>query len=148
MKRSITIWAVCLVVLAWTGLVFAQTAKPAAMKTGKLPSGEEIFDISGEWDAVVENLGAWARFGTYPQLFKITQEGSSFTGIRLKDNPPPSMGKAGSKCMQGEVDKNGIKKLEMIAGGEILPSLTKLSEDGNKIDIDASQLARLSLTRK
>jgi hypothetical protein len=150
MKRRITILAVCLVVLlAWTGLVFAQTAKPAAMKTVKLPSGEEVFDISGEWDAVVENLGTWARFGTYPQLFKITQEGSSFTGIRLKDNPPPSMGKAGSKCMQGEVDKNGIKKLEMIAGaGEILPSLTKLSEDGNKIDIDASQLARLSLTRK
>jgi hypothetical protein len=150
MKRRNTIWAVCLVVLiAWTGLAFSQTATPAAMKTVKLPNGQEVFDISGEWDAVVENLGTWARFGTYPQLFKITQEGSSFTGIRLKDNPPPSMGKAGSKCMQGEVDKNGIKKLEMIAGaGEILPSLTKLSEDGNKIDIDASQLARLSLTRK
>jgi hypothetical protein len=51
MKRRITIWAVCLIVLlAWTGLAFAQTAKPATMKTVKLSNGQEVFDISGEWD--------------------------------------------------------------------------------------------------
>jgi hypothetical protein len=156
MKSRITIWAVCFVVLfAWTGLANAQTA---AMKTVKLSNGQEVFDISGEWDADIENVGAWARYGVYTNVFKITQEGSSFTGIRLKDNPPPSVGKAGSKCIQGEVDRNGFTKLEMVGGaGEILPSDAKLSENGNKIHIDAygnvvnkdsSKMAKISLTRK
>jgi type 1 fimbria pilin len=150
MKRRITIWAVCLVVLlAWTGLAFAQTAKPAAMKTVKLPSGEEVFDISGEWDVVVEHYDSWAHFGTYPQLFKITQEGTSFKGIRLKDSPPPTTGKAGDRSMQGEVDKNGVKKIEVIsARGSILPSNCKISENGNKMNIDVPQKIRLTLIRK
>ena len=158
MKRRITIWAVCFVALiAWTGLAFAQASKPAAMKTVKLANGQEVFDISGEWDAYVENLNALSKYGAYQQVFKITQESNSFTGIRLKDNPPPSPGKAGSTCMQGEVDKNGIKKIELItSGGARLPSVCKISEDGNKINIDGydselptrSQLVRQTLIRK
>jgi hypothetical protein len=135
--------------IVWTGLAFAQTAKPAAMKTVKLPNGQEVFDISGEWDVLVEHYDSWAHFGTYPQLFKITQEGTSFTGIRLKDSPPPTTGKAGAKNMQGEVDKNGVKKIEVISGqGTILPSNCKISEDGNKLNIDVPQKIRLTLTRK
>lgn len=146
-----------IVLLAWTGLAFAQTAKPATMKTVKLSNDQEAFDISGEWDAYIENLNALSMFGAYQQVFKITQEGNSFTGIRLKDNPPPSPGKAGSPCMQGEVDKNGIKKIELItSGGARLPSVCKISEDGNKINIDGydselptrSQLVRQTLIRK
>ena len=150
MKRRITIWAVCLIVLlAWTGLAFAQTAKPTAMKTVKLSNGQEVFDISGEWDAYVENLNAFSMYGAYQQVFKITLEGNSFTGIRLKDNPPQSPAKAGSPCMQGEVDKNGVNKIEVISGGGyILPSSCKISEDGNKINIDVPQKIRLTLTRK
>jgi hypothetical protein len=158
MKKMLLIWTVCLVALfAWTGLAFAQVAKPAAIKTIKLPNGQEVFDISGEWDAAIENLNAQSMYGAYQQVFKITQEGNSFTGIRLKDNPPPSAGKAGSKCMEGEVDKNGLKKIVIITGGgNRLPTVFKISEDGNKIDIDGfdselptrSQLARLTLIRK
>ena len=158
MKKMLLIWTVCLVALiAWTGLSFAQAAKPAVMKTIKLPNGQEVFDISGEWDTAVENLNAMSIYGAYPQVLKITQEGSSFTGIRLKDNPPPSVAKAGSKCMEGEVEKNGIKKIEIITGGgNGLPAVFKISEDGNKIDIDGfdselptrSQLVRVMLIRK
>lgn len=158
MKTKTIIWIICFIALiTWTILAFAQTAKPAAMKTVKLPTGHEVFDISGEWDVYVENLNALSIFGTYQQVFKITQEGNSFTGIRLKDNPPPSPGKAGSTCMQGEVDKNGIKKIELItSGGARLPSVCKISEDGNKINIDGydselptrSQLVRQTLIRK
>ena len=114
-----------------------------------MPTGEEVFDISGEWDADIENYGVWASAGTYTNVFKITQEGTSFTGIRLNDNPPPSMGKAGSKCLQGEVDKNGIKKFEIIGGsGERVQSTWQIGENGNKINIDGSQRARLTITRK
>jgi hypothetical protein len=150
MKRKIAIWTICFVALiAWNGLAFSQTANRAAMKTVKLPSGEEVFDISGEWDVLAEHYDLWAHFGTYPQIFKITQESTSFTGIRLKDSPPPATGKAGGKCMQSEVDKNGVKKIEVISGqGSILPGNCKISEDGNKINIDVPQKIRLTLTRK
>jgi hypothetical protein len=150
MKIKIAIWTICFVVLfAWAGSVFAQTAKPAAMKTVKLPSGEELFDISGEWNVLVENYDTMSHFGTYPQLYKITQEGSSFTGIRLKDSPPPAFAKAGSKCMQGEIDKSGVKKLDFIfAPWDIWPSNCKISEDGNKINIDVPRMIRITMTRK
>jgi hypothetical protein len=150
MKRKIAIWTICFVaLLAWTGLAVAQTAKPASMKIIKLPNGLEVFDISGEWDALAEHYDSWAHFGTYQQLYKIAQEGTSFTAIRLKDSPPPATGKAGGKCMQGEVDKNGIKKIEVISGqGSILPGNCKISEDGNKINIDVPQKVRITLTRK
>jgi hypothetical protein len=150
MKIKITIWTIFFITfIVWMGLAFAQTAKPAAMKTVKLPNGDEVFDISGEWDVVVEHYDSWAHFGTYPQLYKIAQEGTSFTAIRLKDSPPPTTGKAGAKCMQGEVDKNGVKKIEVISGqGSILPSDCKISEDGNKINIDVPHKARQTLIRK
>jgi hypothetical protein len=158
MKKHFFIWAVCLsALIAWGGLAFSQVAKPTVMKTVKLPNGQEVFDISGEWDAAIENLNAMSIYGAYPQVLKITQEGSSFTGIRLKDNPPPSVAKAGSKCMEGEIEKNGIKKIEIITGGgNRLPAVFKISENGNKIDIDGfdselptrSQLVRYSLIRK
>ena len=49
--------------------------------------------------------------------------------------------------MVGDLDKNGIKKLELVAG-EAVPSTWKISENGNKINIDVPQKARLTLTRK
>jgi len=73
MKTRITIWAICVVALIfWIGSIFAQTAKPAAMKTVKLPSGQEVFDISGEWDVLIENYGEFKQFGTYPNVAQIT----------------------------------------------------------------------------
>ena len=156
MKRSISIWTIFFVALiAWAGFVYAQTA---AMKTFKLANGQKVFDIGGEWDAVIANIGVWERYGTYPQLIKITQTGISFTGVRLKDNPPPSSGKAGEECVRGEVEKNGIMKIEWIGAiGQILPSDAILSEGGNKIYIeafgnlvnkDSSKMAKISLVRK
>jgi hypothetical protein len=150
MNRRATMWMLCIVaVIAWTGAAYAQTTNLGAMKTMKLPSGEEVYDLSGEWDVMVENYGHWERFGSYPQVFKITQEGKSFTGVRLKDNPYPALGSAGSKCAQGEVDKSGIKKLELIAGGgDLLSTKLQISEDGNRISIDAPEHARQTWTRK
>jgi len=150
MKRRITIWAVCLVViLAWTGLAFAQTAKPAAMKTVKLANGQEVFDISGEWDVLTENYGAFAIFGTHSNVAQITIKKSdgSFHAVRMKDNPPTSPKPAGSLIMIGNLDKVGITKLDVVAT-EKIPSTWKISENGNKIDVDAPNKLRLTFTRK
>ncbi len=150
MKRRTVIWMLCLVaIMGWTGSVYTQTGNSGAMKTIKLPSGEEVYDLNGEWDVIVENYGEWERFGTYPNVFKISQEGASFTGIRLNDNPPPALGRAGSKCVQGEADKSGIKKLEVIAGGgDVLATKWQISADGNRISVDALEHSRLTLTRR
>jgi len=152
MKRKLTLCVVFFVILfAWTGLVFAQTATAAAIKTVKLANGQEVFDISGEWDVIIECYGEWAQFGTYPNVAKISikQDDGSFHAIRLKANPPPSNLPAGTFLMIGDLDKNGIKKLELVAGdGPRIPSTWQISENGNKINIDGPQRARLTLTRK
>jgi hypothetical protein len=149
MRKMLLIGTVCFVALiAWTGLVYAQTAKPAAVKLLKLPNGQEVFDISGEWDVLTENYGELAQFGTYPNVAQITirESDSSFQAIRMKDNPQPGR-KAGTLIMVGNLDKNGITKLDVLAGGPI-PSTYKISEDGNRIDVDVPNKARLKFTRK
>jgi hypothetical protein len=51
--------------------------------------------------------------------------------------------------VQGEVDKSGIKKLEVIAGGgDVLATKWQISADGNRINVDAPEHSRLTLTRK
>jgi hypothetical protein len=149
MKKMLLIWTVCLVALfAWTGLAFAQVAKPAAIKTIKLPNGQEVFDISGEWDVLIENYGEFERFGTYPQLVQVTikESDGSFHGIRLIDNPQPGR-KAGTFLMVGELDKNGITRLEMPIG-EKIPNTWQIIENGNKINVDVPNKSRVTLTRK
>jgi len=51
-----------------------------------------VWDLNGVWDAVVENCGNWALYGTHPNVFRITQTGTTFDAIRLKDNPQPARG--------------------------------------------------------
>jgi hypothetical protein len=154
MKKTILIWSICVVVIA----AFALNQNVGSADKKPLPpSAKKVINISGEWEVTVQNLNARSMWGTYPQVFQITQQGSSFTGIRLKDEPRPAHGKAGEKCMEGEVDKNGIKKIEMIDPyGNRMPAVCKISEDGKAMSIDAfdsvlpthSQLARYTLIRK
>ena len=150
MKRKITIWAACFVaLLVWSGSAFAQTAKPSTLKTVKLPTGEEVFDIYGEWDFLIENFGEWEEFGTYTNVAKIAQDGTSFYATILKDNPPPSPLKAGSFVMKGEVDKNGITKILLMPPiWDLSPDKWKITEDGNKILINEGTRVRLTFTRK
>jgi hypothetical protein len=146
MKRRITIWAVCFVALiAWTGLAFSQTATPAAMKTVKLMSGEEVCDLTGEWDTQIENYGEWAKFGSYTTLVKITLEGSSFLGTRLKDAGP---NKAGTLMLLCGLGKDGFKNAILATGAGPLLCKGQLSEDGNKIFLDLENKGRITMLRK
>ena len=56
--------------LDWIG--FCPDGKPATMKTVKLSNEDEVCDLTGEWDALIENYGEWAKFGSYPNAFKVT----------------------------------------------------------------------------
>jgi len=146
MKTKIAIWLLCVAaVLAWTGVAGAQAA-PATPKV-QLPNGETVWDLNGDWDAFLENFGAKARYGIYPNVFRITQTGSEFSAIRLKDNPPPSPGRAGSPTLRGELEKTGFKKVWIVdSGGVPWESKGQVSEDGKKIVIEAEP-HRTTLTR-
>ena len=147
MKRKIGIWTICFVALiAWTMPANAQTA---AMKTVKIPNGEEVCNLTGEWDALIEKYGMAAIYGTYTNVVKITQEGNSFTGVRLKDNPPESPAPAGSQFVQGVIEKDGFKNVELFSGsGTKFPGKGQIFENGNKMIVDCPQRVKVSFTRK
>jgi hypothetical protein len=147
MKRKTTIWAICFVALiVWTGLAFGQTAAPAAMKTVKLPNGDEICDLTGEWNAQIENYGEWAQYGSYPNVFEIALEGSTFIGTRLQDNGPGR--RVGSLVFACGIDKSGFINVFLITGWGPFPCKGQISEDRNKILLDLENKAKLTMTRK
>jgi hypothetical protein len=116
------------------------------MKTVKIPNREEVCDLTGEWDALIENYGEWAKFGSYPNAYKITLEGSSFIGTRSQDNGPGR--RVGSLVFVCGIDKSGFKNIFLITGGGPFPCKGQISEDGNKIFLDLENKAKVSMTRK
>ena len=147
MRTKIVIGALTVAaILAWTGMAGAQTA--ASAPKVQLPSGQAVWDLRGEWNALIENYGPWKRFGTYPNVYGIEQDGCAFTAFRLKASPPPGVGVAESPSLQGELERNGFKHVEIVTGtGGLSPSTGHISEDGKKMVIDNGRSARVSLTR-
>jgi hypothetical protein len=114
-------------------------------KTITLPSGEVVWDLNGEWNAFIDNYGLNSFAGSYKQIEKITQTGSSFVAIRMIDDP---WNRKGSQSLQGELDKSGIKKVKILKASGSVEAKGQISKDGNKIIIDDGEGARLTLTRK
>jgi len=123
-------------------MLYGQEAK----KSVTLPSGEVVCDLNGEWEAIVKNYGLGESLGTYPQIYKITQEGSSFVGIRMQSEPFGSA--KDSQAIQGQLDKSGITKVMILTETARLESKGQISEDGNKIIIDDGQRINVTMTRK
>jgi hypothetical protein len=146
MNTKIIIGLLCVaIVLTWTGMAGAQAVPPTPKL--QLPNGETVWDLNGDWDTFVENRGSYALSGIYPTVFRITQTGSAVSATRMKDNPSPSTGRAGTPSLRGELDKNGFKEVWGIdAGGASWPGKGQISEDGKKVVIETN-LARLTLTR-
>jgi hypothetical protein len=133
-------------VLAWTGMAGAQTAPPTPKV--QLPNGETVWDLNGDWDALIENSGPMAGYGTYPNVYRITQTGSTFSAIRLKAIPPPSTSQAGSPSLRGELAGNGFKRVEVVTGsGSPAPCKGQISEDGKKVILDDGWSVKVTLTR-
>lgn len=122
-----------------------EVAKEGRKKTVTLTSGEVILDISGEWDDYIVNYGPYSFAGSYSNILKIKQEGNSFVGIRIKDDPYHRMG---SVAIRGELDKNGIKNIKIFSRQGPLDAMGRISEDGNRIIVDDGERARLTLTRR
>jgi hypothetical protein len=103
-------------------------------KTITLPSGEVVCDLNGEWDGLWQDKGGWTSLGRLKSVIKITQEGNSFEGIRKVAGSPYAM--EGTLAIEGELDKNGFKKVTFIYPGRNSETCKgKISKDGNKIEI-------------
>jgi hypothetical protein len=135
------------VLLIFSFAIFACIALAQAQKakTIQLPNGDEVVDISGEWDDHIENYGIWSGLGNYSNIYKIELQGNSFVGIRMKNDKHHS---AGTTQIQGELDKDGIKKVQVFWHQRPQDAKVQISADGNKIIIDDGERTRLTLIRK
>ncbi len=106
---SVTIALVMLFGLGTTTVGLHQTQN---VKTEKLPNGEEVVGIEWKMGYSNKELGPeW--IWSYPNAIKITLEGNSFVGIRMKADTSSS---AGTELFRGELDNDGIKKIQIITG--------------------------------
>ena len=134
-------------VICFIGLIIFVSTLHAqgSKKTITLPGGEVVCDLNGEWDVLVENYGGWATYGSYPQIWKITQTGSSFVAVRMINDKWNSKG---SEAVRGELDKSGFKNVQINTGYGLRDAKGQISDDGNKMEIDAPDRAKLKATRK
>ena len=74
--------------------------------TVTLSTGDVVYDISGEWDAIFE-YGAYG--GDQKDLVKINQDGNKFTGIITIGHLAYEKGE---ELLNGELEKNGFKSIQ------------------------------------
>jgi hypothetical protein len=138
---------ILVVLLFFVGLIIFVSVLHAqgSKKTMTLPNGEGVWDLNGEWDAFTENYGEWREYGSYRNIIKITQTGGSLIGIKMMDDP---YYRKGWESIKAELDKNGFKKVEIMAldGPQVCKG--QISDDGNKIMIDDAVKHKVTLTRK
>ena len=120
----------------------AQTYK---VKTVELKSGEKVLDISGLWDTQIEHYGSYSGYGKFSTVTEIKQKGSSFVGIRKKAT---RYHQAGSKTFQGELDKNGFKKFQILTRYGAMDTVAIMSDDGKTITTDTPNFVKTIMTRK
>jgi hypothetical protein len=81
-------------------------------------------------------------------VWRITQTGNTFSGIRVKDNPPPSGAGAGSPSLRGELDAKGFSKVWTVdPGGAPWEDTGQISEDGKTLVIDNGKHVKVTLSR-
>ena len=157
MSRSATSYLVCLVTFIFCAeFLYAQSTKMI-----RLPTGEYVYDLSGEWDALIESYSRAADDRAFSNVVKITQIGGtcpmtgvitypiSIRGNLLKDNPLHTPAAAGSEIIRMELEFDGINKCCMVSvDGKEFTCKWEISEGGNKINVEAPNHGKMTLVRK
>lgn len=142
MKTSSSVSILILSVILSVALVtpsYADQLKPGMANTVTLADGSVVYDLNGEWDAVIDN----GTSGISKDIIKITQEGNKFVGIKLIGNQWVGKGK---ETIRGELEGDGFKSLEGYTAAEgWLPCDGKILDGGNKI-VDQSEVKSLKLS--
>ena len=146
MKRIIII----LIIVFGFAAVQAQMDNPLKQgmaNTVTLSSGEVVYDLTGEWEAVYQN----PFYGTRKDIVRIKQEGSKFVGYCVIGN---EMARKGTETIKGELAKDGFKSiLRDYFDYRYLPSTGKIGEKCNKVvvktrDETGAMALILTLTRR
>ena len=136
---SILILSVILSVALVVKFSNADQLKPGMANTVTLADGSVVYDLNGEWDAVIDN----GAYGISKDIIKITQEGNKFVGIKLIGNQ--WVGK-GQETIRGELDGDGFKSFEGYTYAEgWLPGDVKILDGGNKI-VDELEVKSINIT--
>jgi hypothetical protein len=151
-KISIALILFFALLIAFASVAIAQMTEKGWKKTVTLQSGEVILDMSGEWERTTEFYGVFWFIESVPGDVKFTQEGTTFTGVRqtaTKWKPK------GSEAIKGELDKDGFKAVYANIGSAAMDGSFewaeckwKISEKGNKVNLDCGERAKMTLTRK
>ena len=114
-------------------------------QTITLSNGDVILDMNGEWATSVEHYGPWSRFGVFPDISEIKQEGASFVVTTLLGSPRSPKG---TEKIKGELEKNGFKKAQALTGAGLIDLQGKILENGDKIIFDDGEKLRIMLIRR
>jgi len=129
--------------------------KEGMPNTVKLASGEVIYDLNGDWDAVWDTGGS----GTYQDIIKIIQKEDQFVGVYLlKGDYHLNKGKekVKGKLKGNMIDEVSLHDVELVAFElRWIISQGSISKNGNEIIIKlvreykgATSVRTLSLKRK
>ncbi len=148
MKRVFLFLTILAATQIFISIAYSQMEKGGSPRTVTLSRGEVVCDLNGEWTALYEYYGPYARRGSYKDIIKVTQKDNKFDGIKLISSE--GVGKDVGN-IRGELDRNGIKKAQVMTddgfwstcSGEIF-----LSKDCNKMVLDDGRLIKVTLERK
>jgi hypothetical protein len=133
---------IIVVTLTFVSIAYSQAEK----STVRLPSGELVCNLNGEWNTLYEPYGPMQHFGNIKSIIKITQQGNMFVGKSLIST---GFTPAGTEKIRGELDKNGIKKVQLTRPDkDWSDGKAEMSKDCNKISIDDNDGLRIILERK
>jgi hypothetical protein len=141
-KKIFSFLLILVVTLTFMSTAYSQTGK----NTVRLPSGEIVCDLNGEWNTLYEPYGPMQHFGKMKSMIKITQQGNMFVGKSTIDT---GFTPAGTEKIRGELDKDGIKKVQLTRPDkDWSDGKVEMSKDCNKIVIDDSDGLKMTLERK
>lgn len=145
-RRISLLLIVAIAMMAFLYTAQAQTGEKKWKKTITLPNSEKILDISGEWDAFVEDQRPGSPYKSDKGVTKITQTGSSFVGIATTHI---HAFRKSTEQIKGDLDKNRFKQIQIESSFfGVSEAKGQVSEDGNKIIVEDGQRFKLTFTRK
>ena len=156
MKKTFIVMVLVLTLLAACDQTSINpTGEKEWKKTVTLQSGEVILDMRGEWDVKVKFYGPFFTAPNRKDTSKITQEGTTFTGVNkfLNESFPKD-----AERFKGELNKDGFKavyqkihEVESLLENPTLiwePCRWEISKNGNRVLLDCGERVKTTLIRK
>ena len=157
MKKVTIIYMIRLVkFILCTAFIYAQYSNMI-----RLPTGEYVYDLSGEWDARIESYSQAAGRGAYSRTVKITQIGGTcpVTGVMtypiiirghlLKDYPLQKPAVAASEIFRLNLEFDGINECSMVSDdGKEFSCNCEIRKNGHILNVEAPNHGKMTLVRK